>query len=233
MRSPSIILSCLTLLFAPTASLGAEDYTVMTPDLMQGWEAVGRVTFARTGARQTCTGTLVRPDKVLTAAHCLSLQFGKGDSAAQNLIFQAGKSGNESIEVGRVAQIAFHPNYEPGEGLSNTIPHDLAILTLARPMEHVSPSSVAFNAGDTDALTFVGHRADGRNPPRLKEGCSQTRSSRRVIEIDCQAISGNSGAGLFVIENETKKLIAVLSAAGDGVSYAVKVDDWVREALDE
>ena len=225
----SIIVLVLMLGFVPQMA-EAEDYIVMTPDKIPGWEAVGRVTRTLTGARETCTATLVAPDKVLTAAHCVSRQFGKAAAESPNLIFQAGKSGTFVVEVGRVVQIIYHPDYEPGTGLANVIPFDMAILRLEDALETVTPLPIEPLPSD-EPVSFLGHRADGRNPPRLKTGCDWERVHPRVIEIACQAISGNSGAGIIIERNETKSLVAVISAAGDGNAYAALPDQWVMDQL--
>lgn len=233
MVKASIILSVFLSFFLNTCVIAQSDYEVMTPDKIPGWEAVGRVTFARTGAPQTCTGTLVTPNKVATAAHCVSLQFGKAESAAQHLIFQAGKSGISVVEVMRVARISYHPDYAPGSGLQNNIPSDLAILHLEAEMEHVAPMSIAAPPEEPTTVSYLGHRANGRNPPRLTEECSQKMLSTRVLEIGCQAISGNSGAGVIWQDGDTKRLVAVISAAGDGRSYATIPGRWFFSVLGE
>lgn len=233
MVRPSIVLCVFLSVFFARSALAQDGYTVMTPEKLVGWEAVGRVTFARTGAQQTCTGTLVTPNKVITAAHCVSLQFGKAESAAQHLIFQAGKSGISVVEVMRIARISYHPDYAPGSGLQNVIPSDLAVLHLVADMELVDPMLMAAPPEDDETVAYLGHRANGRNPPRLTEGCSQIMRSRRVLEIGCQAISGNSGSGVIWMDGDEKRLVAVISAAGDGRSYATIPDQWLFSVLAE
>ena len=229
----SIILSILTTLFLPINCAFADDYVVMTPDRMTGWEAIGRITFARTGAPQTCTGTLVTPNKVLTAAHCLSLQFAKGDEAAKHLIFQAGKSGASHIEVTSVDRISYHPDYAPGSGLENVIPSDLAVLHLQSPVELVQPMQIAAPPEAGETVSYLGHRSNGRNPPRLTTGCRQELLTPRILGIGCQAISGNSGAGVIWTNSGIKHVVAVISAAGNGQSYAAIPDGWLFSVLRE
>ena len=50
-----------------------------TREELRGWEAVGRVDIADGGF---CTGTLIAPDLVLTAAHCV---IEPGGARAQRL----------------------------------------------------------------------------------------------------------------------------------------------------
>ncbi|OZA00805.1 MAG: trypsin, partial [Rhodobacterales bacterium 17-64-5] len=57
-----------------------------TPDQIRGWEAVGRVDIAGGGF---CTGALIAPDLVLTAAHCV-IEPGGAPVDAGRLTFRAG-----------------------------------------------------------------------------------------------------------------------------------------------
>ncbi|HAW46138.1 MAG TPA: serine protease, partial [Roseovarius sp.] len=75
MSSPRRILALLAALclWAGGAAAQSSGLTRLTDrDDLFGWEAIGRVDIGREGY---CTGVLIAPDQVLTAAHCV---FGGG-----------------------------------------------------------------------------------------------------------------------------------------------------------
>ena len=71
MRTVLAAFAALTIGVAAEAQEGAHDAALTaltTADATRGWEAVGRIDI---GSSAFCTGTLIAPALVLTAAHCL------------------------------------------------------------------------------------------------------------------------------------------------------------------
>lgn len=108
-----------------------------------------------------CTGTLVTPTLVVTAAHCLAVQKGKNISARapSTVAVYLGDDtyGDTSGVALAVAQTAIHPSYDPAR-----ITNDIAVVRLAAPVTTVAPVPVlppalGFTAADAGMpLNFAG-----------------------------------------------------------------------------
>ncbi|MBK9073223.1 MAG: trypsin-like serine protease [Myxococcales bacterium] len=115
------------------------------------------------GDRTICTGTLIAPDAVLTAAHCVSHV---DDAARQRLIadtvvYLDTLSMFDPVTTIKVADITIHPNYMAlAQDPEQNGYHDVAIIRLAQPITdrrvaHVSRQGVgAIGAAD---FTLVGY----------------------------------------------------------------------------
>jgi secreted trypsin-like serine protease len=87
---------------------------------------VQRFTVVVAGAKGRCSGVVLAPDIVLTAAHCVR----RGERLQVGGTLGGGYQTLPSSLLGAVAEIVQHPLYRPGDSGSP----DLAILKLTRPL---------------------------------------------------------------------------------------------------
>ncbi len=161
------------------AVFGPTDDRQLVTSLGYPYSAMGLVT---SGGR--CTGTLIAPDKVLTAQHCL------GASLAQTTFWRHGASAPTAVT--RIVA---------GRGASDgDSPHDWAILWLATPV----PASVTAVMNVTEPATsaFTVRRAGySWDMAGLEEvtACSVTRTTAQgVLLNNCDLMGGASGGPYFL-----------------------------------
>ena len=168
--SPFLVCCCLALGCSARVSPPSETRAIRPARIVNGqdeggWPAVGALTAVSPGLGYQgafCTATLVAPQWVLTAAHCLT---GNGELEVfpQTTSFLVGTNANPKSAQGPIAGTLYaadafviHPDFEPVYNAN-----DLGLVHLAQPVAGVPPVPVSgsfLNAVGADVL-YVGFGA--------------------------------------------------------------------------
>ncbi|MDQ2094089.1 trypsin-like serine peptidase [Rhodalgimonas zhirmunskyi] len=205
----SLALVCLAL---PLAAKDADLKRLDTGDDSKGWEAVGRLDLGQKGF---CTGALIAPDLVLTAAHCLFDPKTGERLDPGKMEFQAGFRNGRALAYRAVRRAAVHPDYSYGGGVSaERVRNDIALLELHLPVKNpqIRPFEIA-DMPEAGARVGVVSYAEGREEaPSLQDVCRVQERREGVLVMSCKINFGASGAPVFGFDGGKARIVSVVSA---------------------
>lgn len=220
MRRARIFLraAAVALIAAGTALPAMADATrlrgLITQNDARAWVAVGRLDMRDGGF---CTGTLISPDIVLTAAHCVYHPTKNTLYPDGIITFRAGLTNGKVTAERKVVQIVPHQGFNPNAGFNaENVINDIALLRLETPIptQDVPPFVVhsgPIEKGPVSVVSYGKGRADVLS--RQRE-CKVLERYDRLIAMDCDVTFGSSGSPVFTHLNGRGRILSVVSGMG-------------------
>lgn len=218
LQAGSVGIACLT---------GTAPTIADTPEKMREWNdsvpaVIGQVRPGPGRADGFCTGTLVSPTLVLTAAHCA--QGREPALTARQRRFFVPATGQEI----RVINSAPHPRYR--EDGHHSADFDYGVLTLASPAPQ-GPLGMVFGTLRKE-MTVLGytHAHPGRVTGR--PDCALKTVSGPALLLNCAVSGGLSGSPVFARQpGGPLRIVGVVSSRSSQGAWVARLDDWLRKWL--
>lgn len=204
-----------------------------TADATRGWEAVGRIDIGRSAF---CTGALITPSLVLTAAHCLYDQTSGVRHDPTDFKFLAGWRNGRAVAYRGVSRVMSHPDYTyEGRDRMDRVAYDLALLELDQPIRlpSVQPFEIGADPMQGDTVGIVSYALDRSEAPSLQEACEVLGRQPGILVMTCSVDFGSSGAPIFSIRNGVPSIVSVVSAKAEMDSKPVALGTAMTEPLAE
>lgn len=225
-----------TFILALAAQVGAAEESSLrqlsTSDDSKGWEAVGRLNI---GKRSFCTGALIAPDLVLTAAHCMYDKRTGAPYDLDEMEFLAGWRNGRAEAYRGVSKGVVHPDYNvDAVDKVKEVAHDLALLQLDMPIRlpGIKPFATSSHPRKGDEVGVVSYAKSRSEAPSLQELCHVLAGRPGVVMLSCNVDFGSSGAPVFAMRDGEPQIVSVVSSKADLETRKVALGTSLDNSLD-
>jgi protease YdgD len=195
------------------------------------WSSIGKL-YNRAG--EACTGVIISPIQVATAAHCLYNPRTGMLLHPESLHFLLGFKQGDYREDLRVSEFRIGSNYALNARTIESETSDWAVLRLKQPApEQFKAIPLAEKPARTGDPIIVGGFAESNKYSMTKDTNCLVRGilPNGLILHDCAVMKGDSGAPIMLKNNEMIEILGIQVAeanlTGTAVQIAVPVSEMV------
>ena len=198
-------------------------------DEAERWSGVGRLN-ARGGF---CTAALIRPDTLLTTAHCIFDQATNRPIPLREMRFVAGSRKGYHTASRRVVFARAHPDWSGYHGGGVQVSGDIAVVKLESPVTRIEGRSYGVGASPEKGqdVVLLSYGRDREDQLSIQEPCQVIERFQRSASLNCDVTYGASGSPVF----EDGRIVGVISAMSVGqgpkLAFAVLVDGAIQDLI--
>lgn len=227
-------ITSICLLFWGSCAAAQGLFSMDTTEDGRMWEGVGRLEIS---GEAFCTGALIEPGLVLTAAHCLFDPVTGTRVPVEEIQFLAGWRNGRAAAYRRVRAAVPHPAYDyynPSE--TDRVRNDLALIQLQHPIRNttIDPFGTDVQPIAGAKVGVVSYAHNRSEAPSLQKLCQVMSRQDGMLILSCDVDFGASGSPVFSFDDAgLPRIVSVVSAKaqanGQPVSLATTLDGPLAE----